>query len=159
MRSVGSHSISGRENEGNGVGLNWEEIENNNVKIIITTVLVSVSCSPLNLHSPFQVNKRLLLEEELWRHWDRYEIATWDIGLEDKIGGMILTDLNYTKVNRRGYKTEQEGSRGNLVINSKVIQFALKYHLSLAEMQKTTLPHQLNSHSFDSYQMGTGFLF
>ena len=53
MRSVGSHSISGRENEGNGVGLNWEEIENNNVKIIITTVLVSVSCSPLHfiLHS------------------------------------------------------------------------------------------------------------
>ena len=70
---------------------------------------------------------------------------------------MILTDLNYTKVNRRGYKAEKEVSRGNLVINSKVIQFALKYHLSLAEMQKTTLPHQLNSHSFDSYQMGTGF--
>jgi len=53
MGSVGSHSISGRENEGNRVGFKWEEIENNNVKIIITIVLVSVSCSPLHfiLHS------------------------------------------------------------------------------------------------------------
>jgi len=89
----------------------------------------------------------------------RYEIATCDIGLQDKIGGMILTDLNYSKLNRRGYNAEQEVSRGNRVINSKVIQFASKYHFSLAEMQKTILPHQLNSHFFDSHQMGTGIFF
>ena len=49
MSSVGSHSISGRENEGNGVGFRWEEIENKNVKIIITRLLVYVSCALIKI--------------------------------------------------------------------------------------------------------------